>query len=440
MLFLAHRAIVAVYVMLPALAIALAAVEARRKRRLLPLTSLMLTFGAGFAIGTGIALVYAVGTSGKLMAEQVLKAGYFATGLLLVLKGFDAVLRAVLLRLAGLRSPIDQSDLAAEEHLIAAAHVRPRQWWRFAFIGFTRAAILFALGLPYVMAAVLTYRAKVAPIDDPQTQLGYRFERVEFQAIDGTPIVGWWIPAQRMPKRADALPPEDWGRRTVLVCHGLAANKSNQLILARAFPGEGLNVLIFDFRAHGESGGQLTTFGDRERRDVLGAVRYLRAERPDEAEKIYGVGASLGAAALIAAAADDSTEGRAIDAIAVYGTYDHLGRLTRSIGNSYFFPPLRQLLIHVGLPLASVQTGADLSHFAPAELVPRIWPRPLMVIHGRRDEIVAFDHGHSLYESAVQPKYNVWLTEGRHNDIIDNEAAAKIVVEFFKQAEPVPII
>jgi fermentation-respiration switch protein FrsA (DUF1100 family) len=63
-----------------------------------------------------------------------------------------------------------------------------------------------------------------------------------------------------------------------------------------------------------------------------------------------------------------------------------------------------------------------------------------MIIHGRRDEIVNFDHGHMLYESAVQPKYNLWLTEGRHNDIIDNESAAKLVVEFFKQAVPVPVI
>ena len=441
MLFIAHRILVAIFVLLPALAVVAAAVEARRQRRWTPLTSLLLTFGAGCALGVGIVLVYAVGTRGKLMTEQVLKASYFATGLLLVLKGFDAVLRAVLLRIAGLQERQRFDDVAADAHMIVAAgHVRPRQWWRFAFVGVTRAAILFGIGLPYVMAAVLTYRPKVAPIDNPQTQLGYRYERVEFEATDGTPLVGWWIPAQRTMKRDDAPLPQDWGRRTVLVCHGLAANKSNQLILARAFPGDGLNVLIFDFRAHGESGGQLTTFGDRERRDVLGAVRFLRANRPEKAETIYGVGASLGAAALIAAAADDSDEGRAIEALAVYGTYDHLGRLTRSIGKSYFFPPLRQLLIHVGLPLAGLQTGADLTHFAPAELVGRVWPRPIMIVHGRADQIIAFDHGQALYEAAAQPKYNVWLTKGEHDSIIDNEAAAKVVVEFLKQAEPVPVI
>lgn len=448
MLFLAHRAIVAIYLILPALALAAAMREAWRTKRGTPVTSLALTFAAGFAIGIALSLVYAVGMRGRLIPMQVVQAGYFATGLLLVLKGFDAVLRGALLRLAGLRDRPPPTEPAADDAasgtVVEYAQPHPgepmprRHWLRAAFVGVARATILFAVGLPYVMAAVLTYRAKVAPIDDPYSQLGYEFQRVTFDATDETPIVGWWIPAQRPPRGAARAP--EWGTRTVIVCHGLAANKSNQLILARAFPPEGFNVLIFDFRAHGESGGQLTTFGDRERRDVLGAVRYLRSQRLDEAQHIYGVGASLGAAALIAAAADDSDEGRAIEAIACYGTYDDLGSLTRSIAHSYFFPPLRQLLIHIGLPLASLQTGSDLADYAPAKLAPRLWPRPILFVHGRRDEIIRFDHGEALYEAAVQPKYKLWLKDGNHNDIVDSDTAAKIVAEFFKTAQPVPLI
>ncbi|MGB7157212.1 MAG: alpha/beta hydrolase [Tepidisphaeraceae bacterium] len=445
MLFLTHRVIVALYVILPAAAMAGAVWHAARTRRAGPISSLMMTFAAGFAIGLALSLVYAVGMGGRLIPFQVVKAGYFATGLLLVLKGFDAVLRGLLARLAGLRDQttqerISDGNVGVVDYAPApeAATVARKHWLRAAFVGVARAAILFAVGLPYVMAAVLTYRAKVAPIDDPQTQLGYEFQRVEFDATDGMPIVAWWIPAHR-PRRGMERTPE-WGRRTVVVCHGLAANKSNQLILARAFPPEGFNVLIFDLRAHGESGGQLTTFGDRERNDVLGAVRYLKAQRNGEAEKIFGVGASLGGAALIAAAADESAEGQAIDAIAVYGTYDRLDGLTRSIANSYFFPPLRQLLVHLGLPLASVQTGSNLQRFAPADLVSRLWPRPILIIHGRRDEIIDFKHGEALYESAVQPKYNYWIKEGTHNDIVNNETAARFVAEFFKTAEPVPVI
>ena len=38
----------------------------------------------------------------------------------------------------------------------------------------------------------------------------------------------------------------------MIVCHGLASNKSNQLILSRGFVPYGYNVLIFDFRGFGE--------------------------------------------------------------------------------------------------------------------------------------------------------------------------------------------
>ena len=55
--------------------------------------------------------------------------------------------------------------------------------------------IVFAVGLPYVMAAVMTYRPKILPTEDPRTQLGFNFERVEFSTSDGIKIVGWWIPA-----------------------------------------------------------------------------------------------------------------------------------------------------------------------------------------------------------------------------------------------------
>ncbi len=438
MLFLAHRFIVALYVILPVATIVAAGWHAARSRRGGGISAITLTFAAGFAIALALSLVYAVGMGGRLVPTQVFMAGYVATGLLLVLKAFDAVLRAALAWGVGLRPAPPPQHAAAVDHDEPPASPPSRPWFRAAFVGVARATILFAVGLPYVMASVLTYRAKVAPMDDPQAQLGYAFQRVSFDATDGTPIVGWWIPAHR--PRRDAGPAPAWGRQTVVVCHGLAANKSNQLILARAFPREGFNVLIIDFRAHGESGGQLTTFGDRERHDVLGAVRFLKAQHAAEAEKIFGVGASLGGAALIAAAADDSEEGQAIDAIAVYGTYDSLDGLTRSIANSYFFPPLRQLLVHAGLPLASLQTGAPLRRFAPADLVPRLWPRPILIIHGRRDEIIDFKHGQALYDAAVQPKYHYWISEGTHNDIVNNETAAKFVAEFFKTAEPVPAI
>jgi fermentation-respiration switch protein FrsA (DUF1100 family) len=422
-----------------------AAIRARRTRSKAPLTSLAFTAAVGLTLGLALNLVYMTATRGRIVPMQVVLAGYYAAGMLLLLKLFDHLLQRGLDRAFGLhRAPVVEAVMVPDDAPAAPSAAPPvvvvkrRPRLRAFFAGAVRVVILFGIGLPYVMAAVLTYRPKVAPAEDPAEQLGYAYERVSFEAVDGTKLVGWWIPA--LPPRARARPvSESWGKQTVIVCHGLAANKSNQLVMAAPYPPAGFNVLIFDFRAHGESAGQLATFGDHERRDVLGAVRWLREHRADDSRTIFGVGASQGAAALIAAAAQDSPEGRAIDALALYGTYDRLPALTRSIAGKYFFPPLRQLLIHIGLPVASAQTGANLRAFAPAKLVHDVWPRPILFIHGRRDEIIDFAHGQSLYEHASHPKYSLWL-DGDHNAIINNETAARIAVEFFKVAEPVPVI
>jgi fermentation-respiration switch protein FrsA (DUF1100 family) len=148
----------------------------------------------------------------------------------------------------------------------------------------------------------------------------------------------------------------------------------------------------------------------------------------------------MGAVALIAAAADDSPEGRAISAVATYAAYDDLDALTHDITHEFFRPPLAALLQHVGLPAASLHAGVNLASWAPKDLVGKVWPRPILFIHGELDEIIPFDRGRSLFDAASQPKYHAWFAEGDHNDIVTNDLAAEMVYEFFRTASPIPVI
>jgi len=380
------------------------------------------TFVAGATMGVAISVVYAVAVKGTVSISQAMLAAYFATSLLLLLKAFDGMLKTAVWR-ACVRRRIDE----AGEPVVVVRRGR-------AAVGnLIRVVVLFGVGLPFVMSAIVTYRPKVLPNDDPLSQLGFPFERVTFRATDGVRIAGWWIPGNLDARRM-------LSDRTVIICHGLGANKSNQLILARRLVPAGYNVLAIDLRAHGESGGQLSSFGDLERRDVLGAVRWLREDRPQTARRIYGVGASLGAAALIGAAADDSPEGRAIEALAVYGTYDDLQRLVTVLSRRTFLPPVSWIVDWLALPFASMHVGADLSRFRPAELVEKLWPRPILVIHGVQDQIIDFAHGQRLFDRAFQPKQFLWLERGDHNSIINSDDAADAVRRFFDTARAVQVI
>jgi fermentation-respiration switch protein FrsA (DUF1100 family) len=391
----------------------------RRRGRPSGVATLSSTAGTAFALGAALNFAYAIVSGASVRFGQIPVTSYFLMALLLLLRGFNAAVEEGAVRLFRLRTRTTRARANAAVLI--------------------RVLLLFGVGLPLVMASIMVYRPKVHLRDDPQQQLGVAFETVTFDSRDGITLEGWWIPAvDRFGRPASNVD------ETVLVCHGLGANKSNQLTLGAHFVQAGFNVLIFDFRAHGHSGGQLSSFGDLERRDVLAAVKWLKDQRPTAARRVYGVGASMGAAALIAAAAEDSDEARAIDAIAVYGTYDSLGELSRDIASDRFYPPMNWLVQYLAVPLASAHAGTNLTGFAPAGRIDHVAPRPVLIIHGRPrpgqndgDKIIPFPRGEALYDAASQPKYKLWIPGGDHNHIINDQGIGRMVAEFFRTAQAV---
>ncbi|HTL29945.1 MAG TPA: alpha/beta hydrolase [Tepidisphaeraceae bacterium] len=417
-----HYFIVALYVVLPIAALVRDLMRARKRKGRFPSRGLLTSFSMAIFLGTGICLAYGLLVGGWARISQVALACYFAAGMLLLLKLFDWSLRTSLLKIAtGYHGPgpVPRRGSMLVDWIAAG----------------TRVAILVAVGLPYIMAAAMTYRPKVHVADDPKRQLGYRYEPVAFRSTDGIELAGWWIPGFTTSRNSQVK-----FDRTVIICHGLAANKSNQLVMSRAFVPDGYNVLIFDFRAHGDSGGQLSSLGDLERFDVLGAVRWLKQNRPEQAKKIYGVGISMGAAALIGAAAEPSDEGRAIDAVAVYDTFESLPKLTKQLARTKFVPPLNWVVSQFALPLASIQVGANLNDFIPGNLVQDVWPRPVMIIHGVSDEIIEFQNGINLFNDASAPKQRLWINGANHNSVIEDDNAANAIRNFFETAEPMQVI
>src|ERR671936_2186954 len=68
------------------------------------------------------------------------------------------------------------------------------------------------------------------------------------------------------------------GTRTILVMHGSNSTRNNYICMevSRALVQHGYDVLTFDFRGHGESGGSVGSLGQWEARDVAGALAYLQ--------------------------------------------------------------------------------------------------------------------------------------------------------------------
>ena len=62
---------------------------------------------------------------------------------------------------------------------------------------------------------------------------------------------------------------------TIIIAHGLGASKSDYVNLSGFLSSNGFNVLLFDFRAHGESEGKSCSLGLKEQLDITAAIDYI---------------------------------------------------------------------------------------------------------------------------------------------------------------------
>ena len=97
-------------------------------------------------------------------------------------------------------------------------------------------------------------------------------------------------------------------RQTIIFCHGYSGNRYSSFRFLRPFIEAGWNIVLWDLRGHGESGGRYITFGAREAED-LQRVHAMAAQRwPDSSCNLYGV--SMGGATVLRYLARKGTAAR----------------------------------------------------------------------------------------------------------------------------------
>ena len=167
-------------------------------------------------------------------------------------------------------------------------------WLKRAAAASTLAVLVFALGwVPWWLAGLATTRRFQFPDREngglTPSSFQLPFEDVSFRSADGVPLEGWWVPAPV-------------ARGSVVMVHGLNRSRVEMVRRVPFVHEAGWNALLFDLRHHGASGGQATTFGAREKDDVLAAARLARERAPGPVV-LWGV--SLGGASAVFAAAQD---------------------------------------------------------------------------------------------------------------------------------------
>jgi len=115
-------------------------------------------------------------------------------------------------------------------------------------------------------------------------QRDYKFQAISFKTNNGKNIEAWYAKTDSVPKG------------TVVLFHGLANSKSSLIRESNEFSYLGYNVMLVDFRGHGNSDGYTTTIGWYESEEVKLAYDWLQKKGES---KIFLWGFSMGATAII---------------------------------------------------------------------------------------------------------------------------------------------
>jgi fermentation-respiration switch protein FrsA (DUF1100 family) len=215
---------------------------------------------------------------------------------------------------------------------------------------------------------------------------------------DGVALSASYLPPSR--------PPSPPGTCFVLA-HGFTGSWERPALrrAATVFAAHG-GVVSFDFRGHGRSGGR-STVGDLEIHDLEAAVEWARSLGHTS---IATIGFSMGASVAVRHAALFG----GVDAVAaVSGPARWYYRGTTPMRRVHWVIERRtgRLFSRIVLRTRIAADGWDPVPPAPHEVVEKISPTPLLVVHGDADAYFPVEHARQLFDAAAEPK-ELWLEAG----------------------------
>ena len=203
---------------------------------------------------------------------------------------------------------------------------------------------------------------------------------VVLETEDGLELGAWYLPA------AAAQAP------TVLVASGNGGSRVLRAPLARALAGQGLSVLLFDYRGYGGNPGSPTEQGLA--RDVRAARRYLVEVAAVPDDRLLYFGESLGAAVVTELAVEHPPAG-----LVLRSPFEDLA----SVGRVHYpLLPVRALLR---------------DRYPVAQLIGEV-DAPTTVVYGAADAIVPAQQSRRVAAAAARLHRLVAVPGADHNDLV----------------------
>jgi len=253
---------------------------------------------------------------------------------------------------------------------------------------------------------------------------GWQWQRVRVQNRRGLHLAGLLHGSSRLTEQV------------IIMAHGFTGSKEGggrALAMAEDLGSLGYGVFLFDFAGCGESEGEFKdTSLSNHIDDLRAVVDYCRFSG---FSVILLLGRSFGGTAALCFAAQELEAAGVCAWAAPAEPWQLFSRLLQ---------PARRL--PGGLLELSGSEGqvlhlredflTDLAGYNLKEAAARIGSRPLLILHGDRDELVPVSDAHSLLEAAVVPKRLIVISGGDHQFSDHHQQAGQALKDWLKEYFP----
>jgi len=239
-------------------------------------------------------------------------------------------------------------------------------------------------------------------------RLGAQLTDFAATAKDGVALKGWKLRA----KGANG----DW----VVLLHGVSDNRIGVLGHGEMLLRNGYSVLLMDARAHGESGGEMATYGWLERHDVTAIADVLFAT--EKVHCFFALGESMGAS-IVLQAGEVEPRLNGVVAEAAFANLREAGYNYVSLGlGSWLGRSLLRPLVSGWVNAAEKEGGFKVDDVSPEGAV-AARAFPILLIAGKKDKNLPARHSDRIFKAAIGSK-DLWLVPGAgHTQALGREPA-----------------
>lgn len=241
-------------------------------------------------------------------------------------------------------------------------------------------------------------------------------EKVSVKSFDGLRLVGYYY--------------NNSSDSTIILFHGYRSDGKFDFSCAVKFYIElGLNVLVVNQRANGESEGKLITFGIKERRDVVSWVNFVNEKY--NPKNVFLSGVSMGATSVMMASNLDLPQN--VKGIIADCGYTSASEIIKRVASNAFkinatpiMPALNLMCIIFGqFNLYATTTPKALSE---SDI-------PIFFLHGKMDDFVPCQMTEIAYQAAKAPKYMCLVENADHglSFLVDPENVQRQITDFVKK-------